>query len=260
MPLATYLTSSPCLYPPPPGTPAPFLMHEANGFLALLKSDVPSDTHMLMIASDPENTAFNDQMREDFERGMRASVFDGLQAFMLDERNPDALETYLRSCALVMLCGGHVPTQHRFFEALHLREALAHYPGTVMGISAGSMNAARTVYAQPEFPGESTDPAYVRYHPGLDLTDIHIIPHMNQERYNILDGKRLYEDITFPDSSVMPLLAIPDGSFVRVCNGHSTLYGEGWLIYKGIMTRICESGQTCKLTSRGFPDGVPSFI
>ena len=39
----------------------------------------------------------------------------------------------------------------------------------IFGISAGSMNSAEEVYAQPELEGESLDPNYVRFIPGLGL-------------------------------------------------------------------------------------------
>ena len=44
-----------------------------------------------------------------------------------------------------MLCGGHVPTQNHFFAQLGLPGLFHNYHGIVLGVSAGSMNAARLV-------------------------------------------------------------------------------------------------------------------
>ncbi len=58
----------------------------------------------------------------------------------------------------------------------------------VLGISAGTMNSADIVYAQPELEGESIDSAYQRFLRGLDLTKCMIIPHYQDIKDQILDG------------------------------------------------------------------------
>ena len=47
-----------------------------------------------------------------------------------------------------MLCGGHVPTQNHFFAQLGLPGLFHGYHGIVMGVSAGSMNAASIISIQ----------------------------------------------------------------------------------------------------------------
>ena len=69
-----------------------------------------------------------------------------------------------------------------------------------MGISAGSMNLADMAYIQPEEEGEGVDPDFVRFAPGLGLTDVNVLPHYQKCKDDILDGLRLFEDITYPDS------------------------------------------------------------
>ena len=238
MPRSVFLTSSPCSYPPPPGVDAPFVLSEENGFLRLLHKVLPEDTRLLLIAADPDDADFNERLLADFTLGFRASGFPGLQADILQRTNQDKLQPLLDRSDLVLLCGGHVPTQNRFFRQINLQAALSSYARSVMGISAGSMNAAETVYAQPELPGESTDKGYARFLPGLGLTRVQILPHLNKERHTILHGKRLYEDITFPDSIGRCFLAIPDGSFVFVQDGQARLHGEGWKIAEGVMTKV----------------------
>ena len=61
---------------------------------------------------------------------------------------------------LLILGGGHVPTQNRFFQKIGLRERMKAFAGLVIGISAGSMNSAEIVYAHPELEGEAIDLAY----------------------------------------------------------------------------------------------------
>ena len=96
----------------------------------------------------------------------------------------------------------------------------------ILGISAGSMNAASIVYAQPEMDGESIDPTYERYLPGLGLTDVQILPHYQQIRDWLLDGRRLFEDITYADSIGHCFYALVDGSYLYRDDDGQRLIGE----------------------------------
>lgn len=110
-----------------------------------------------------------------------------------------------------------------------------------MGISAGSMNCADTVYAQPEEPGEGIDPDYEKYLPGLGLTDVNILPHYQQVKNNILDELRLYEDITFADSMDHVFYVLVDGSYYLQNEEGAAIFGRMYRLQDGIME--CLSGE-----------------
>ena len=153
----------------------------------------------------------------------------------------------VRESDLIVLGGGHVPTQNAFFQKAGLRKKMRGFEGIVMGISAGTMNCADMVYAQPELPGESIDKNYVRHFEGLGLTKLNILPHYQAVKNSRLDGKRLYEDITYADSMGHSFLVLPDGSYVLGENGHETHFGEAWRIADGRIEKICRDGQTLAL-------------
>lgn len=139
-------------------------------------------------------------MRGDYEgivkdTGLSLSCMD-----ICDSRNGEEKAAELCSYDFVILGGGHVPTENAFFKRIGLPYSFKDYRGTVMGISAGTMNCARVVYAQPELPGEACDPDYERFIPGLSLTEYNILPHFNAVKNDIIDGMRLIEDIAFGDS------------------------------------------------------------
>ena len=90
----------------------------------------------------------------------------------------------------------------------------------------GSMNSAEIVYAQPEREGEAVDPAYQRFLPGLGLTKTMLLPHYQENKDDILDGQRVYEDIAFSDSHGRVIYAIPDGSYLFCKDGKEELRGE----------------------------------
>ena len=164
-----------------------------------------------------------------------------------DARNDYHAADLIKESDVIILGGGHVPTQMTFFEAIGLRELLKDYQGIVMGISAGSMNCAETVYAQPEEPGESVDLDYKKFFRGLELTQYQILPHYQKVKDTILDGKRLYEDIIYADSKEQQFYALPDASYILQTEEGAVLYGEAFLIQNGEMIKICEDGDYRKL-------------
>lgn len=160
-----------------------------------------------------------------------------------DYRNEKIVQE-LSKYDVVILSGGHVPTQNSFFEKICLKEELKNFHGILIGISAGTMNSAKVVYAQPELEGESIDAEYQRFLSGLGITNLMILPHYQDLKEDILDGKHVIEDITYPDSYGKEFYAINDGSYILIQDGVQTLYGEGYLIKDGMTQQICENGMS----------------
>ncbi|MCB7319690.1 Type 1 glutamine amidotransferase-like domain-containing protein [Lacrimispora sp. 210928-DFI.3.58] len=242
-----FLTSSPCSNDLPEGLDIPCILNEANGFVELLSQCWKPDSQCLIVSSDPDNYEMNDEMAETFGA---AFSFHGLTLSDLavcDSRNEEDASFFVGSSDVIILAGGHVPTENAFFHRIHLKELLQDFPGIVIGISAGTMNCAGVVYAQPELEGESIDPDYERFLPGLGLTGINVLPHYQQVKDYYLDGKPLFESITYPDSFGRQFLALVDGSFVLECDGHAELYGEAYLIEDGQLSQICREGEHTNL-------------
>ena len=242
-----FLTSSPCDDNVPRGVHLPCILNSANGFVKRLSRCWKPDSRLLIVCADPHNAPLNDEMLSTFCGAFRYHGLTVGRAAMLDARNERDAAALIALSDVIILAGGHVPTQLTFFEQIGLRALIRRFTGVVIGISAGSMDSAQTVYAQPEEPGESVDPRYVRFPRGLGLTDVMILPHLQKVRHNILDGRRLFDDITFEDSFGHRFIAMPDGSYVVVQGGKATLCGEGWLIADGRMEKICEDGQELSL-------------
>ena len=197
-----------------------------------------------MITAAPEAYEQNDEMIHFFKEasekaGLTSSAFD-----LWDARNTEFSKEKLESYDVIWLGGGHVPTQNRFFASIDLREKIKDFHGIVIGISAGTMNSADVVYAQPEHPGESIDPEYKKELVGLNLTKINILPHYQMVKDYMLDGRRLYEDITYEDSFGKRLLVLPDGSYLLIKDGVETVWGEAWKVADGKIYKICEQNET----------------
>ncbi len=245
--MVLFLTSSPC-DEAPEGVNLPFILKEENEFLKNIKKYYKKNTRCLMLCADPEAYEFNDRIRKEYWEvfAYHGMIFD--EMYMCDERNKERIDQMLEESSMVILTGGHVPTQNAFFKRIGLPEKIKDFEGVVMGISAGSMNAAKIVYALPENPGESVDPEYDRFPTGLGLTEIHMCPHYQMVKDWVLDGRRLFEEIAFEDSFGRRFQAFVDGSYVVSENGKNVLYGETYEIKDGKMKKICEKDEKIVLT------------
>ena len=235
-----FLTSSPCF----PDNPA---LNTANGFAGKISASLPSPCKGLFISSSPDSPEDNDKVSGHMRHTFSLAGIEFSQYLVLDRRNIDSAEKLVRSADLIILAGGHVPTQNRFFQELGLRELLKDFDGVVMGISAGTMNSADVVYAQPERPGEATDPGYQKFLPGLGLTGTMVCPHYQMVKDDVLDGMRLFEDITYADSMGRQFYALPDGSYLYIRDGVQELYGEAYLIENGTFRQISREDDVLRL-------------
>ena len=245
--MVLFLTSSPCEDNVPEGCGLPCIYFERNEFVVNLRKYVAPGGRFLVIAAWPDEHDRNDDIARSFAGCFRWHGMGFADVDVLDSRNQERAAELVAASDVILLAGGHVPTENAFFKQIGLRKLLVGYEGVIMGVSAGSMNAADTVYVQPEEAGEAIDPNFVRWTQGLGLTDKNILPHYNQVRENILDGLRLFEDVTYPDSAGHPLYVLMDGSYILEAEGTSTLYGESWLLHDGVMELICHEGESITL-------------
>ena len=218
------------------------ILNPENQFIDQLRQALPPLPRALFVASDPEQHDLTCSFGMDTtiafsQAGITFSAYQ-----VLDGTNAEEAEHLVYESDFIILAGGHVPTQNAFFREIGLRELLQDFDGTVMGISAGSMNLADTVYVQPEEEGEGIDPDFERFAPGLGLTDVNILPHYQKVKDNILDGLRLFEDITYADSQGNSFFALPDGSYFYQTDDDLLLFGEAYLVRDGVLSQLTRSG------------------
>ena len=243
--MTLFLTSSPCI-----GWAGD--LNPANGFLSKLRKTLPHPLHCLMISSAPDDKEMTERMAWDMREifGRADLAFDKYE--VLDRRTQRYAARMICDANFIILCGGHVPTEHKFFKELHLRTRLSRFEGVIMGISAGSMNAADIVYAPPELDGESLDPKYKVYLHGLGFTDVNILPHFEMIRESWLDGRLLVGDIVARHSYSHPVYCLNDGTYLLITNAENKekkrteLHGEAYRMKDGKLDLICHDGE-CKL-------------
>ena len=236
-PMTLFITSSPYVE-----NADRALLSNANGFVDRLREALPPFPRALFICSDPERFDLTCQFGADTVSAFALAGMPFSAYHVLAGCNADQAEELVSQSDLIVLAGGHVPTQNAFFQDIGLRFLLEDFPGVVIGISAGSMNCADQVYIQPEEEGESS-PDFDRFAPGLGLTEVNILPHYQKVRDNILDGRRLFEDITYADSYGQLFFILPDGSYFYQDEDSLLLCGESWCLHDGVLDKLQEDGE-----------------
>ncbi len=219
--------------------PVPIL--KTNGFLKKLQREWVENAKVMIIPGTPEAYGRNDEICDCCRQSFAMSGLSVSYVKLCDNRNAE-LADKISEMDVVLLGGGHVPSQNRFFRGIGLKDKLRAFDGLLLAWSAGSMNCAEVVYAGPELEGEAIDPDYKRWIPGLGVTNVNIFPHFQSLREEWLDGFRLIEDITFEDSMGHEIIALNDGTYITIEDGVTKIFGEAYRIKDGRLERICQEG------------------
>lgn len=241
------------------GRRIPSVLLAENGLSDTLRTVWVDNARIMIVCASPKDYEKNDSvcacMREAFPMsGLSVSDLE-----ICDDRNEELVER-IHDTDVIILAGGHVPTQNRFFKKIRLRERLRDFGGLLIAWSAGSMNCAANVYAAPELEGEAVDPGYERWITGLGITETNIFPHFQLVRDEYLDGLRVVEDIVCADSFRQEILALNDGSWLMVEDGKEVLHGEAYLIRDGSMKQICRNGESLVLKEKAASEETAAGI
>lgn len=224
-----FLTSNPFL---PDGS-----INEENEFIWNIKYSLPYETNALFVSSSYRDTLTNDRQATMIKDAFNTKGIFFNKMDVLDLRTASMTREEIVAHNFIILAGGHVPTQNEFMKITGLRRKLEGYDGTIMGISAGSMNAADEVYVLPEKKSEALDSSFPRFAAGLGLTKLQIIPHYDETIASSVDGLSIRERILF-DSKGKKFLGLPDGSYVMCTDGVELVYGDHYKVENRLFTKV----------------------
>ena len=189
-------------------------LHNEHHWIEDLLKHISFPCHALLVASSPDDIEKTRHYAQEIvdvmnKHNLCLSGFD-----VLDRTSAKFTKELIEKADIIIAMGGHVPTQNAFFQEIDLKKHLQNFNGIWISSSAGSMNSATLVYAQPELEGEVIDSMYQRFVPGLGLTEKIILPHYSSWKNEVIDGFRLLEDVTYPDSQGHTFYLMEDGSYV----------------------------------------------
>lgn len=237
--MVLYLTSSFIPYQEP-GEYKKTPPEDCYGFFDDLKKEWPDSANVLFVPADPTLIKDNENQIKQVLDAFEYRELQVTEVKMLDENCESSLKGLIAWADVIYMGGGHAPTQLAFMKRIGLKDALIDYPGIVIGLSAGSINAAYNVYLMPELEGEAADPNFVRFADGLDLTNIDMIPHAKAMKKAVIDGLRFIEDIAIPDSFGRRFYLVEDGSYFKSKNGKTKFKGVGEVIEDGVISELKE--------------------
>lgn len=144
------------------GTRVPSVFLTDNGLLGKLKELWVGDAKVMIICASPDDYEKNDSVCACLKEAFPMSGLSISYIEKCDDRNEKLIER-LPEMDVILLAGGHVPTQNTFMKKIGLKERLIDFNGLLIAWSAGSMNCASNVYAAPELEGEAIDPSFTRW-------------------------------------------------------------------------------------------------
>ena len=210
-----------------------------NKILDNIKKYINKYDNFLFVASNEfDNEATDVYANVTFESFNMTLPFENY--YILDSRTEDIADELIQKADLIFLCGGHVPTQNKFFNNINLKEKIKSTNALIIGGSAGAMNMADTVYCPPELEGEAIDPKFNKVYKGLGLTNINVFPHYDELKDYPVDEIHVIKEIVIPDSFKYDIYAINNGSYILI-DDKNYLYGEAYLIKDGKIEKINEN-------------------
>ncbi len=206
-----------------------------NNFLEMLKESLRENKKFVLVSSNPEAIEQNSKYLEldVIALNMSGIFFD--EYAVLDNRNKDNVKEILKDSSLIMLCGGNTYRQNQFFNEIDLKKYILTLDTTIVGISAGSINAASIAYNSPECEEDTLNPELLS---GLGLTNINIEPH-----FDVNNNNKMQMDSILSQSYKRVIYGLPDGSYIK----NNTLYGEGYKIHNGEIKLICNNDEKYKI-------------
>lgn len=189
-----------------------------NGFnikqTEYLKKDIKDKLNIVFIASTFNLYDINDNQYDKTLNMFKKIGIEFNSTFLIDSRIlKQEAQDILTKSEIIYLMGGNPFLKMKSIKEYELTE-LIKMQKIVIGVSAGSMNQSKRVIYEDE---------KILDYEGLGIVDINIYPHLDFNNISLLKE-------IFKISKTLPLVALPNDSFVRIQDGNIEYIGEKYLI------------------------------
>ena len=204
-----------------------------------IKKYLNGTNRIVYVANDPNNVLENEEKIKNIIDSFSLAGIEFNEKILLEARNKKDAKNIILGADIVILSGGKILCQNKFFRSIRLKNILKRFNGIVIGISAGTMNLCKTVY---NFPEEKADIKERKWVKGLGFYDKIIIPHFDGETntYQIeCEEVDVAGDYILPASHKKEFLGIPNGSYILIDNNKNvSFFGEMYAIENGVTKKI----------------------
>lgn len=185
-----------------------------------LKEEIESNFNIIFIAS-----IFDDYERNNEQFNRYINFFNAINitfknSEIIDNRTDieDAQEL-VKNADIIFLMGGSPELQ---MKSIIKYDLIKYFDNNKLyiGLSAGSMNQSKRVVYKDEFKNYE-----IQDYKGLNLINVNIFPH-----FDVNDIDFLKE--TFEISNYVPLVLLPNESFIRIKNNVVEYFGDYYLLSK----------------------------
>jgi len=187
-----------------------------------LKEDIVNNSNITFIASLFDNYEKNDFHVSNFIKMFNSIGITFNNINIIDGRlTSEESKTILENTDIIFLLGGSPELQMKSINEYKLIDCIKKCK-LVLGVSAGAMNQSYRVMYKDDF-----DNFVMKDYAGLGLVNINIFPHFDLENKQILEEVK---DV----SNTLPLILLPNDSFIRIKNNSIDIVGKSYKIEKGV--------------------------
>lgn len=189
----------------------------------VLQKDINNNMNIVFVSS-----IFDDYQRSDDQLNRYLLLFERIgikfnNCCIIDNRiNSNQACEKINNSDIVFLIGGSPELQMKSINDYKLLESIFNAK-IIIGVSAGSMNQSSIVMYKDEF-----DNYMMKKYNGLGLINVNIFPHMS------FDDEKLIDEVN-EISKHIPLILLPNESFIRIENGQMSIFGLYWNLDKKIL-------------------------
>lgn len=197
-------------------------INKQNGFNDIqskhLKTDIKNNSNIVFISSIFDNFKRSDEQYNRVIQWFRNINICFKSSYVIDNRiDKENARELVNNADIVYLLGGSPYLQMKSIKDYGLVNYIKNVD-IVIGVSAGSMNQSKRVVYKDEYQNNA-----ILDYTGLGLIEFNIYPHLDFNNIELLKE-------SFLISNYLPLVLLPNDSFIRVENGSIEYIGEHYFI------------------------------
>lgn len=187
----------------------------------ILKKDVKKDAKIVFISTIFDNYQRSDEQLNRYLLAFNKIGIEFKEYLIIDNRinKKDAIDS-INNSDVVFLLGGSPDLQMISINEYELVEPISKAK-IVIGVSAGSMNQSDIVMYRDDFENY-----IMKKYKGLGLVNVNIFPHISLDDIKLLNEAKEISD-------QIPLILLPNESFIRIDNKKMSVFGNYWIMDKG---------------------------
>ena len=222
---------------------------EKNEFKENLFQLIRNGKKFLFICNTPEYEEYNENSAKCIFDALIREGLGYTEYVVLDNRTKDRAKELILGADLIYIQGGDIDPVLNFLDSVNGRECLRDTNAVIVGKSAGAMICSEDIYYYPETNEQVGHEKWVK---GYGYVDITMIPHFTFDKGNMycFGDFDLLNDYYLPDSIGHKIYAIPNGSYIMVDSGVTSLYGEAYIISDGKVEKICDDDSSVVLSMK----------